>query len=302
MLRVVIPLLHKDKLIGVFDLESSVLERFTEEHVKVLTPLASQVAVAIENARLVDELRRNELRLARELHIAESVQRGLFPEECPRGRAWEAAAEFRPARELGGDLYDFYELHETQLGVALGDVSGKGVPAALYGAFASGTVRARAFERREPRELLRRANRALNRRGVEGFYCTLAYAVFDFAAGTLTIANSGLPLPLLYRAAEGRCEVLDVAGLPLGMFEEADYDELVLRVAPGDVLVLYTDGVSEAYDGREAYGRARLQAQVEAHARGSVAALAERLLADLDAFLNGAEPDDDVTLVVVKVT
>lgn len=300
--ELVIPLLHKDKLIGVFDLESSVLERFTEEHVKVLTPLASQVAVAIENARLVDELRRNELRLARELRIAESVQRGLFPEECPRGRDWEAAAEFRPARELGGDLYDFYELHERQLGVALGDVSGKGVPAALYGAFASGTVRARAFERREPRELLRRANRALNRRGVEGFYCTLAYAVFDFAAGTLTIANSGLPLPLLYRAAEGRCEALDVAGLPLGMFEEAAYDDVVLRVASGDVLVLYTDGVSEAYDGREAYGRARLQAQVEAHARGSVAALAERLLADLDAFLKGAEPDDDVTLVVVKVT
>jgi sigma-B regulation protein RsbU (phosphoserine phosphatase) len=300
--ELVIPLVHKDRLIGVFDLESSVLERFNEEHVKVLTPLASQVAVAIENARLVDELRRNELRLARELHIAESVQRGLFPEECPQGRGWEAAAEFRPARELGGDLYDFYELSEAQLGVALGDVSGKGVPAALYGAFASGTVRARAFERRDPRELLRRANRALNRRGVEGFYCTLAYAVFDFSAHTLTIANSGLPLPLLYRAAEGRCQAVDVAGVPLGMFEEAVYDEQTVPVAPGDVLVLYTDGVSEAYDGREAYGRARLAAQIEAHAARPVTDLAETLLADLDAFLKGAEPDDDVTLVVVKVT
>jgi phosphoserine phosphatase RsbU/P len=300
--ELVIPLVHKDKLIGVFDLESSVLERFNEEHVKVLTPLASQVAVAIENARLVDELRRNDLRLARELRIAESVQRGLFPEECPSGRGWEAAAQFRPARELGGDLYDFYELGETQLGVALGDVSGKGVPAALYGAFASGTVRARAFERREPRELLRRANRALKRRGVEGFYCTLAYAVFDFGARSLTIANSGLPLPLLYRAAGARCEPIEVVGLPLGVFDEAEYDELTLAVAPGDVLVLYTDGVSEAWDGQDAYGRARLAAQVEAHAALPVTELAERLLQDLDAFLKGGEPDDDVTLVVVKVT
>ncbi len=300
--ELVIPLVHKDKLIGVFDLESSVPERFNEEHVKVLTPLASQVAVAIENARLVDELRRNDLRLARELRIAESVQHGLFPEECPRGRGWEAAAQFRPARELGGDLYDFYELGETQLGVALGDVSGKGVPAALYGAFASGSVRARAFERREPRELLRRANRTLKRRGVEGFYCTLAYAVFDFSAGSLTIANSGLPLPLLYRAQGGRCEPLEVVGLPLGVFDEAEYDELKLAVAPGDVLVLYTDGVSEAWDGQEAYGRARLAAQVEAHAMRPATDLAERLLQDLDAFLKGGEPDDDVTLVVVKVT
>ena len=300
--ELVIPLLHKDRLVGVFDLESSVLDRFNEEHVKVLTPLASQVAVAIENARLVDELRRNEVRLARELRIAESVQRGLFPEECPRGKGWEAAAEFRPAREVGGDLYDFYELGETQLGVALGDVSGKGVPAALYGAFASGTVRARAFERREPRELLRRANRALNRRGVEGFYCTLAYAVFDFDAHTLTICNSGLPLPLLYRAQTGKCEPIDVVGLPLGVFAEAEYDEVTLAIAPDDVLVLYTDGVSEAYNGQEAYGRARLAAQVETHAGRPVGELAERLLADLDAFLGGAEPDDDVTLVVVKVT
>jgi sigma-B regulation protein RsbU (phosphoserine phosphatase) len=298
--ELVIPLVHKDRLIGVFDLESSVLNRFNEEHVKVLTPLASQVAVAIENARLVDELRRNEVRLARELRIAESVQRGLFPEECPRGRGWEAAAEFRPARELGGDLYDFYELSDAQLGVALGDVSGKGVPAALYGAFASGTVRVRAFERREPRELLRRSNRALKRRGVEGFYCTLAYAILDFSARTLTLANSGLPLPLLYRRAHGRCEAVEAVGLPLGVFDDSEYDQVTVPIDSGDVLVLYSDGVSEAYNGREAYGRTRLAAQVELHADCAAGVLAERLLADLDAFL-GAEPDDDVTLVVVKV-
>lgn len=299
--ELVIPLIHKDRLVGVFDLESSVLNRFTEEHVKVLTPLASQVAVAIENARLVDELRRNEERLAKELRIAESVQHGLFPEECPTGPGWEAAAQFWPARELGGDLYDFYDLADGRLGVAVGDVSGKGVPAALYGAFASGFVRARAFERRRPADLLRRSNRALNRRGVEGFYCTLAYALLDFGAGNLVLANSGLPLPLHYRRASGRCQALEVAGLPLGMFPESEYDEIEVSIASGDVLVLYTDGVSEAYNGREPYGRARLQALVEQRADAAATEIAAAITSDLEAFLEGAESDDDVALVVVKV-
>jgi sigma-B regulation protein RsbU (phosphoserine phosphatase) len=299
--ELVIPLIHKDRLVGVFDLESSVLNRFTEEHVKVLTALASQVAVAIENARLVDELRRNEERLAKELRIAESVQHGLFPEECPTGPGWEAAAQFWPARELGGDLYDFYDLADGRLGVAVGDVSGKGVPAALYGAFASGFVRARAFERRRPADLLRRSNRALNRRGVEGFYCTLAYALLDFGAGSLVLANSGLPLPLHYRRTSGRCQALEVAGLPLGMFPESEYDEIEVSIASGDVLVLYTDGVSEAYNGREPYGRARLQALVEQRADAAATVIAAAIASDLEAFLEGAEADDDVALVVVKV-
>ena len=146
--ELVVPLVHKDRVIGVLDLESPVLDRFTEQHVKVLTPLASQVAGAIENARLYAEIRKNEERLGRELRIAREIQHALFPEGSPSGAGWEASAHFRPARELGGDLYDFYDMGGGLLGVATGDVAGKGVPAALYAAFASGTIRARAFERR----------------------------------------------------------------------------------------------------------------------------------------------------------
>ncbi len=299
--ELVIPLVHKDKLIGVFDLESTVTHRFTEEHVKVLTPLASQAAIAIENARLYEALRQKEARLQRELQVAQAVQHGLFPEECPSGPGWEASAHFLPARELGGDLYDFYELENGRLGMAIGDVAGKGVAAALYGAFASGTVRARAFEKREPADLLRRVNRALWNRGIEGFYCTLTYAVFDFPERRLRIAGSGMPHPIHYRAATGTCGRVEIAGLPLGSFEEAAYEELEVPLAAGDVLVFFSDGVQEATRGDVEYETQRLVGVVQGHAGEAAPEIGAAILEDLEAFTGGTEQRDDVTLVVVKI-
>ncbi len=237
--ELVVPLVHKDRVIGVLDLESPQLDRFSERDVKVLTPLASQLAIAIENARLYEELGRNDKRLLRELRIARDVQHALFPESSPRGAGWEASAHFRPARELGGDLYDFYDMGEGLLGVATGDVAGKGVPAALYAAYASGAVRARAFERRTPSDLMERVNRTLRRKGIEGLFCTLAYALFDFQDRSLRLANSGLPHPLHYRAALGRAVPLEVSGLPLGTFDGVVYDELRAALEPGDAFVFY---------------------------------------------------------------
>lgn len=299
--ELVVPLVTKDRVVGVFDLESSQLDRFNEEHVKVLTALAGQVAVAIENARLYDELVRREMRLNRELKIARDVQHGLFPEDDPSGARFETSAHFRPARELGGDLYDFYDIGEQVMGVAVGDVAGKGVPAALYAAFASGTVRARAFERLPPANLLYRANRTLRRRGIEGFFCTLAYALFDFQAGRVTVANSGLPYPLHYQAGTGRCLPLDVGGLPLGAFGDATYEERSVALEPGDVFVFHSDGVTEAWNGEEEYGAQRLQQQVEAHAALAAPLLGDQLVADVDRFLRGRLLRDDLTLVVVKI-
>ena len=261
-----VPLVHQDRVIGVLDLESPRLDRFSERDVKVLLPLASQVAIAIENARLYDEIRRNDVRLSRELRIARDVQRALFPEGSPRGDGWEASAHFRPALELGGDLYDFYDMGEGLVGVATGDVAGKGVPAALYAAFASGAVRARAFERRTPADLLERVNRTLRRRGIEGLFCTLAYALFDFRDRSLRLASSGLPHPLHYRAAAGRAVPLEVSGLPLGTFDGVTYDEIRVELGPGDAVVFYSDGVVEARRGREEYGADRLLRGLEAYA------------------------------------
>jgi sigma-B regulation protein RsbU (phosphoserine phosphatase) len=299
--ELVVPLITKDRVVGVFDLESSQLDRFNEEHVKVLTALAGQVAVAIENARLYAELVRREMRLNRELSIARDVQHGLFPEDDPSGPAFETSSHFRPARELGGDLYDFYDIGEQVLGVAVGDVAGKGVPAALYAAFASGTVRARAFERHPPADLLYRANRTLRRRGIEGFFCTLAFALFDFQARRVQLANSGLPFPLHFEARTGRCRPLEVAGLPLGAFGDATYEERAVELFSGDVFVFLSDGATEAWNGEEEYGTARLQEQVEQHAGLSAPLLGDRLIADVDRFVDGRPLRDDLTLVVVKV-
>jgi sigma-B regulation protein RsbU (phosphoserine phosphatase) len=299
--ELVVPLVVRDRVIGVFDLESPQLDRFTEEHVRVLTPLASQVAIAIENARLYDEIYRRDERLHRELRIAREIQRALFPDGSPSGAGWEASAHFRPARELGGDLYDFYDMGNGQLGVATGDVAGKGVPAALYAAFASGTVRARAFERRAPADLMQRVNRTLRRRGIEGLFCTLGYALFDFHERSLRLANSGLPHPLHFRAVDGQAQALAVSGLPLGTFDGVTYDEVEIDLGPGDVVVFYTDGIVEARARHEDYGVERLRGGVERHASRPAREIGEALLAELEAFLDGQSQADDVTLVVVKM-
>jgi len=296
-----IPLVHKDKVVGVFDLESPELNRFTERHVKVLMPLASQVAGAIVNAGLYEQIRRNELRLGRELRIAQDVQQALFPETSPAGEGWEASAHFRPARELGGDLYDFYDMGQGRLGVATGDVSGKGVPAALYAAFASGTVRRRARERKGPADLLERVNGTLRRRGIEGLYCTLAYALFDFAARSVRVANSGLPYPLHYRAESGQAEPLTVSGLPLGTFDNVEYDEISVELAPGDAFLFFSDGITEALREHEEYGVKRLGRGLETHGALPARALGEALMADLERFVGRRALTDDATLVVVKV-
>jgi sigma-B regulation protein RsbU (phosphoserine phosphatase) len=299
--ELVVPLIHQDRVIGVLDLESPALDRFTDEHVKVLTPLASQIAIAVENARLYEELRRRDGRLARQLALARQVQHGLFPEELPSTARCDAAARFLPAHEIGGDLYDVYEVEDGVLGFAVGDVAGKGVPAALFGAFASGTVRARAFQRHPPADLLLRVNRTLRRRGAEGFFCTLSYALFDFRTNEVRLAGSGLPYPIHYRASEKRAVAIPVAGLPLGMFDDSTYEEHAIALQPGDVFVFHTDGLTEATHAGDEYGAERLLSQVERCASRDADEIGEQIVADLDVFLEGGLPADDVTLVVVKV-
>src|SRR5688572_21077488 len=185
--ELVIPMLIKDRCIGVFDLESPELDAFTKEHSELLTLLASQAAVAIENARLYEEVRRNEERIEKELRFAQRVQMALLTTEPPSGlRDADVAGRFAPAHELGGDLHDFLAPEADTLVVAVGDVSGKGAPAALYGAFAAELVRSRTLRRRYMPErfsvsgVLQAMNTILHDRQLEEYYCTLCYAFFDF--------------------------------------------------------------------------------------------------------------------------
>ncbi len=217
-------MLTKDRCIGVFDLESPELDAFTKEHKELLTLLASQAAVAIENARLYEEVRRNEERIEKELRFAQRVQMALLPTELPRQLdEADVAARFEPARELGGDLHDFLMPEPNTLVVAVGDVSGKGAPAALYGAFAAELVRSRTMRRRFSPELFRVSgvlqamNTILHERQLEEYYCTLCYAFFDFTRGVVTLSNSGLPYPIHCSATSCRrssCRACRSARLP----------------------------------------------------------------------------------------
>ena len=305
--ELVIPLMLQDRCIGVFDLESPELDAFSKSHVEILTLLASQAAVAIENARLYETIRANEVRLEKEIRFAQRVQAALLPMELPkRLKHVDVAARFAPARELGGDLYDFLAPEPNSLVVAVGDVSGKGVPAALYSAFAGELIRSRTFRRRyaperfSPAGVLASTNTILHERQLEEYYCTLCYALFDFKRRTLTLANSGLPYPI--RCSGDSVSQIELPGVPLGSFAGSSYDELSFDLSAGDVFVFCTDGVFEANDalGRE-FGAERLL-EVVADVRSRPAReIVDTIFAAVQDFRGDTPPNDDMTAVALKV-
>ena len=306
--ELVIPMLIKDRCIGVFDLESPELNAFTKEHKELLTLLASQAAVAIENARLYEEVRQNEERIEKELRFAQRVQLALLPTEPPAGlRDADVAGHFAPARELGGDLHDFLLPAQNTLVVAVGDVSGKGAPAALYGAFAAELVRSRTFRRRYTPErfsvsgVLQSMNTILHERQLEEYYCTLCYAFFDFEGRTLTLSNSGMPYPI--RCSGTECGQIELPGVPLGSFPGVVYDELTMPLQRGDLLVFCTDGIFEtANEQGEELGASRVCNIVWEHRDGTAREIVDAIFETASEFRGHAPQPDDMTAVAVKVT
>ena len=306
--ELVIPLLLKDRCIGVFDLESPELDAFTKNHVEILTLLASQAAVAIENARLYETIRANEVRLEKEIRFAQRVQAALLPTDLPkRLKNVDVCARFAPARELGGDLYDYLAPEPNSLVVAVGDVSGKGVPAALYSAFAGELIRSRTFRRRYaperfgPAGVLASTNTILHQRQLEEYYCTLCYAVFDLKRRTVTLANSGLPYPI--RCSGDSVAQIELPGVPLGSFAGSVYDELSFDLLAGDLFVFCTDGVFEANDalGRE-FGAERLLEVVAETRAQTTREIVDAIFAAVQQFRADTPPNDDMTAVALKIT
>jgi len=306
--ELVIPLLLKDRCVGVFDLESPELNAFTKRHVEILTLLASEAAVAIENARLYETIRANEIRLEKELRFAQRVQAALLPTDLPkRLKGVEVAARLAPALELGGDLYDFLAPQPHSLVVAVGDVSGKGVPAALYSAFAGELIRSRTFRRRyapdrfSPAGVLASTNTILHERQLEEYYCTLCYAAFDFKHRTVTMANSGLPYPI--RVSGGVVSQIELPGVPLGSFAASTYDEITFELARDDMFVFCTDGVFEAHDAqRQEFEASRLLQVVGDLRDRSPREVVDGIFAAVEAFRGDTPPNDDMTAVVLKIT
>jgi phosphoserine phosphatase RsbU/P len=302
-----IPLLVKDRCIGVFDLESPELDAFNKHHVEILTLLASQAAVAIENARLYETIRRNEERLERELRFAHQVQQTLLPTgPAQRLRGVDVAARFMPAFELGGDLHDLLSPEPNGLVVAVGDVSGKGLPAALYSVFAGELLRSRTFRRRyqperaTPAGVLASMNSILYERQLEQYYCTVCYASFDFKRRVVTIANSGLPYPI--RSTRTGCSLIEIPGLPLGAFPGSTYDEVAVDLQPGDLYVFCTDGVYEAFgENEEEFGVERAMAIVQENRERSAKDIADAVFAAVVDFRGDRPQGDDMTVVALKM-
>jgi sigma-B regulation protein RsbU (phosphoserine phosphatase) len=287
-------------VIGVVDLESTELNYFTEYHQRLLMTLASRIAIALVNAELYAKVSENERRMDREMKIAREIQHRLMPEEIPSVSPLSIAVTFKPVAHLGGDLYDFIEFDDGRLAIVVGDVTGKGAPAALYAALSSGIIRTRATRKYPPAQMLQLVNRTLYERPIESQYCALTYAVYDPKTRRITIANSGLPYPLLVR--EGNAKFLDLAGIPVGLFPETTYQELELQLETNDVLVFYSDGLVEARnESNEDFGLKRLAQVVQEHSSMTADEIIRTVNASVDSFAGRVPNHDDRTLMVVKM-
>ncbi|HKO05891.1 MAG TPA: SpoIIE family protein phosphatase [Candidatus Acidoferrales bacterium] len=295
-----VPMVNKGRVVGVIDLESPVKNYFTEEHVQAVSILAGSLAVAIENARLYQQVSRDEARKDEELQAARSMQGALLPQVPAEDYGLEIAARYVPALEMGGDMYDFLRYGPQQLAVSIGDVAGKGSAAALFGATTVGMLRSLAPQKPAPAEMLRQLNQHITELRVEGRFTTLCFMTWQKGRQRLRIANAGHWQPLLWK--DGRCEKIPVAGLPLGIEPDATYDERAYHLGPGDVVVCYSDGITERTNpAEEFYGVERLRLLVAAHHASSAGELADRIFEDAERFAQGVPPADDGTLVVLRV-
>jgi len=298
-----VPLIYRDRVIGVVDMESPRLAYFTDEHVRVFSTLAPQIAVAIENARLYERVVRSEARLERDLERAREIQMHIMPALCPVIQDLEICSRFQPARELGGDLYDFLTYGKDRHVLIIGDVSGKGAPAALYGAMVSGILRSLASSlaplRLPATEMLRRLNVALLERKIEGHFITLTYAVWEPKTRLLRLANAGMPLPVLVR--QGRCHSIRAEGVPLGLLEKSEYQETSQTLEKGDLLAMFSDGIVEANNPQqEEFGTRRLENLLREHAHEPITQIIEAIFGEIERFEQGHPRRDDQTLLLVR--
>jgi sigma-B regulation protein RsbU (phosphoserine phosphatase) len=295
-----VPLVYKDKVIGVLDLEHTRRRFFTEDHKRTLTTLAAQVAIAIENARLYEQIAQQERRLERDLQLARALQFRLLPQAMPKVAHLEVAARFLPARTIGGDLYDFMHYSLSRLAIVIGDVSGKGAPAAIYAALVSGILRSHAPIEPAPAEMLSAVNFSLSERRIEAQYVCLLYAVWDDQRRTLQVANSGLPRPLYVH--DGKIEIIEAAGLPPGLFDDADYDEFTFKGRPGDMFVFFSDGFLDARNhAGEMFGRSGVERVVGGCMEKSPECVVNSLFQAVEEHAAGEDTFDDQTVVVIKV-
>ncbi len=295
-----VPLIYKDKVIGVLDLEHTRRGFFTEDHKRTITTLAAQVAIALENARLYEQIARQERRLERDLSLARELQFRLLPPSMPTAEHLDVAAKFVPARAIGGDLYDFVQYAGSRMGIVIGDVSGKGAPAAIYAALVSGILRSHAPMEPTPAEMLSAVNFSLGERRIEAQYICLMYSVWDDERRSLQVANSGLPRPIYIH--DGKMQIIEATGLPLGLFDDAEYEEFTFQTEPGDMFVFFSDGILDASNrAGEMFGRKGVERVLASCTEQSPDCVVASLFQAVEEHSAGESAFDDQTVVAIKV-
>lgn len=303
-----VPVKQGERVIGVVSVNRPrSAPAFTEEDVRLLSLFANQAAVALENARLY-QVAVEKARMEHELEMAQRLQASLIPRAVPQLEGWEFQVRWQPAREASGDFYDFVNLGGPEpAGTAplqrflIADVSDKGMPAALFMALARSTLRASITFERSPAESLTQANRLMSQDTANGMFVTLCYAQLDPATGELVYVNAGHNAPLWYRRREERLSELATTGPALGVYDDRVFEQHAAQLEPGDFVLFYTDGVTEALDpAGEEYGEARLNRLISAQPDRSAVDIVGAIEESLRAFTGERPPEDDVTFLLVK--
>lgn len=296
-----VPLKNKDAILGVIYVDNRLRAGiFQRDDLSLLASIADSAAIAIENARLY-RVAIEQGRLERELQMARKVQSSLLPHELPQIPGWQFAARWQPAREVGGDYYDFIPLRDQRLGVLIADVTDKGMPAALFMAATRNFVRTSADGADSPADCITRVNRLLQAESNDAMYVSMFYALLDLATGELTYVNAGHNPPLYLPAGADRAVELEHTGMWLGVDENSKFEQRTITLQPGDFLLLYTDGVTDAINAAsEEFGLERAKEVVYRQRAASPEAISEALIQSLAAFTAGSAPFDDITLVLIK--
>ncbi len=300
----VVPLTSQGELVGLLNLGPRLgQQEYSSDDRRLLAELAVQVAPAVRVGELVRQQEREvqaREQIERELRVARLIQQTLLPHELPSIDGWEVSAYYRPAREVGGDFYDFIDLDDGKLGIVVADVTDKGVPAALVMATARSVLRSAATALVSPAQVLKRANDLLHSDIPPKMFVTCLYVVLDPATGSIQFANAGHNLPFRHASASAASGELTASGMPLGLMPDMSYEEYESSLSPGESLLLYTDGLVEAHDPQGAmFGFPRLRQLAAEHPGG--AALIPHLLDQLEDHTGpGWEQEDDVTLVTLQ--
>lgn len=297
------PMLNpQQKIIGVVQLLNKKDGPFTFRDERLLAAMTSQAAISIENARLYQQEMRQQL-INRELETAHSIQASFLPDTIPNPDGWDIGAMWQPIRNVAGDFYDFYHLEDGRLAVAIADVSGKGIPAALFMALSVTMLRFGMRFQLAPQEVTRQANEGIIADQRSRMFATTFVCYLDLTTGAVEFSSGGHNPALIYRAATQSCEYINSSGVAIGIFQGADYEGGATRLGPDDILVLYTDGITEVINAdEEEFGEERLEALIANNADQPSQALIDMTLDAINQFAGEEELFDDATLVVVRRT